>query len=563
MKIAVIGVGFVGSTVANFLEKHQHEVIRVDPKYYDISVTEATNQADAAIVCVPTPSYLNGACDGALVAEVCEQIENDIPVMVKSTATPDIVATWPENIVTNPEFLRQANAEEDFENQHTFIIGADDKSNNAVAFFKNLFQPLLPNCEFFVTDRTTASMIKYTHNAWLATKVAWFHEMFSQIEGQVDYDTMTNILGRFPSIGNTHMQAPNSEGQLGYSGACFPKDVSALNHYIDHNILKQVDATNTELKKKKPGNYYMSQIKQRIPDSPFILFVGTSHTFGECNGVPHKNTFAEYICKELNLECFNVGFSGANNLELLQIVNELNTIDAFNNNCKMVVLEPRLTENTVITHTENYLPWHVIEDGIDRDSVRNKPLLASTRLGEMNLSDDGENLIYPVSLNHYLYLKIQGHRLNESTFRQAISGYYDEDLIEKTIDRDFLRETIKTSEARLAMEQKTMSVAFQDLVIIDAIKNIITSKGIPFSWMVVDFRRKYMSTLPKLYGGCTDVFKYLLFDECMLDVMRNHFGFETLDELDFLRCECQHFTHEGNEIIGSIMLPRIIDKLKD
>ena len=67
----------------------------------------------------------------------------------------------------------------------------------------------------------------------------------------VDYDKLTEVLARFPTIGDNHMAAPNSEGTLGYSGNCFPKDVSALNSILEHTILQQVQETNDRLRKIK------------------------------------------------------------------------------------------------------------------------------------------------------------------------------------------------------------------------------------------------------------------------------------------------------------------------
>ena len=559
MKIAVIGVGFVGGTVADFLEHNQHEVIRVDPKYYDTTIEEATAFADAAIVCVNTPMYADGSCDGARISHVCEAIAGDIPIMVKSTVTPDIVSTWDNRVVTNPEFLREAYAAEDFANQHTFVIGADYEGKPAAKFFKNLFQPLLPDCKFIVIDRATASMVKYTHNAWLATKVAWFHELYSVLPAGVDYDALTDILARFPTVGASHMQAPNSEGRLGYGGACFPKDVSALNSIIDHKILQQVSDTNDNLKKKTVNTKAtMNKMKTKIPNNPFALFIGTSHTFGECDGELQLNTFAEHICSQMGLECFNVGLSGSNNIELLQIVNELNNINAFNENCKFVLLEPRLTDGTQITQIENYLPWPVVERGIENHAKANTPLLTRTKIGEFYRTDSGE-MRFPLSVNDYLYVKMQAHDLTKNRIRNVISGYFDKDDIDKNIDTDFLQETLDVAQSRLAMEQKNVYSAFSDLVMVDSIKNIVTAKGIPFAWVMIDNRAKFIKILYKLYGGCTDIFDYMLFDDSAMETMVQHLDLNSIDDLSFLRCKCQHLNKQGNEILGELMLPKILD----
>ena len=96
-------------------------------------------------------------------------------------------------------------------------------------------------------------MVKYIHNSWLATKVAFFHEIYSKLPPEVDYDEVTDILGMFPNIGASHMKAPNEEGLLGYGGACFPKDTRALLFTglffkSPFSILSEVVSTNERIK---------------------------------------------------------------------------------------------------------------------------------------------------------------------------------------------------------------------------------------------------------------------------------------------------------------------------
>ena len=91
MKIAVIGCGFVGATVANYLEKHLVEVYRVDPKYYDTTVFDIREICEAFIVCVPTPEGKDGVCDDSAIVKVINQLDTQKPIMLKSTVTPDLM----------------------------------------------------------------------------------------------------------------------------------------------------------------------------------------------------------------------------------------------------------------------------------------------------------------------------------------------------------------------------------------------------------------------------------------------------------------------------------------
>ena len=247
MKIAVIGCGFVGATVANYLEKHLVEVYRVDPKYYDTTVFDIRETCEAFIVCVPTPEGKDGVCDDSAIVKVINQLDTQKPIMLKSTVTPDLMREYPDNVTYNPEFLRALHAEEDFENQELFILGGEDQEQ--ITFWSNLFSHL--NTKVVVTNRTTASMIKYTHNAWLATKVAFFHEIFANAPKDMNYSMMTSSLAQMKNIGPSHMMVPSDTGTLGYGGRCFPKDVKALTNTIDHSILEQTIITNKRLNKRK------------------------------------------------------------------------------------------------------------------------------------------------------------------------------------------------------------------------------------------------------------------------------------------------------------------------
>ena len=246
MKIAVIGCGFVGATVANYLEKHLIEVHRVDPKYYDTTVFDIRETCDAFIVCVPTPEGKDGICDDSAIVQVINQLDTQKSILLKSTVTPDLMREYPSNVTYNPEFLRALHAEKDFENQELFILGSEDQEQTT--FWSNLFSHL--NTKVVVTNRTTASMIKYTHNAWLATKVAFFHEIFANAPKDMNYSMMTSTLAQIKNIGPSHMMVPSDAGTLGYGGHCFPKDVKALTNIIDHSILEQTITTNKRLNKR-------------------------------------------------------------------------------------------------------------------------------------------------------------------------------------------------------------------------------------------------------------------------------------------------------------------------
>lgn len=247
MKIAVIGVGYVGSAVSQFLQKHLYRIEDVDPKWTSTTVLDVRSTCEAFILCLPTPSNEDGSCDDSIVRKVIEQLDTHKPILIKSTITPDLLESYPSNVTYSPEFLRALHAKEDFENSTHFILGGEDE--NHLTFWKNTFNNL--NCKFVITNRTTASMIKYTHNAWLATKVAFFHEIFQNGPKDMNYSELSSTLAQMTNIGPSHMIVPNNSGHLGYEGHCFPKDMKALTNFIDHSIIKQVITTNNQLNKRR------------------------------------------------------------------------------------------------------------------------------------------------------------------------------------------------------------------------------------------------------------------------------------------------------------------------
>lgn len=246
--ILVVGCGFVGGTIADSLEEEGREVIRIDPKLNDNKIEDFLEHAIGAIVAVPTPT-INGMCDDSFIRAVLEELGPNIPIMLKCTVPPNMLEKYSDNVTYNPEFLRQSTAKEDFDLQTQFILGGTIKG---CEFWSQVFGYLQFNkannpCWFTFTDRNTASMVKYMHNCWLATKVAFFHEIYDLIGDDYDHNKLSSILARFENIGPSHMYPQNDDGKLGFGGACFPKDTEAFYAYTQSEILKQVIDTNNKL----------------------------------------------------------------------------------------------------------------------------------------------------------------------------------------------------------------------------------------------------------------------------------------------------------------------------
>lgn len=239
--LLVIGCGFVGETVAQSLEENGHTIVRIDPALNDNKISDYINDASGAVVAVPTPT-VDGVCDDSAIRDVLPQL-GDKKVLLKCTVPPDMLATYPDNVTYNPEFLRAKTAKEDFINQKTFVLGGRELD---CYFWEQTFSYL--HVKFMKTDRSTASMVKYMNNCWLAMKVAFFHEVFDNLNGSYNHADMTKILATFDRIGHSHMDM-NDEGKLGFGGHCFPKDTEAFLDYSNSEILRQVIETNNKLLK--------------------------------------------------------------------------------------------------------------------------------------------------------------------------------------------------------------------------------------------------------------------------------------------------------------------------
>lgn len=223
MKLTLIGYGFVGKAVHEVL-KDYHEVKIVDPQYNDNVIND---DSDGYIVCVPTPSTPSGACDMTIVETVVKSCPADKPILIKSTIS---LEGWRKDIepqgkeVTfSPEFLTAANANEDFKRQTKMLFGGGNVEfwNDTFILCKG-FEPIYATVEELI-------FTKYLRNSFLATKVAFFNEVFDLCNtAGIDYNQVKALVGLDDRITHSHMHVPGPDGDRGFGGACFPKDTEAL-----------------------------------------------------------------------------------------------------------------------------------------------------------------------------------------------------------------------------------------------------------------------------------------------------------------------------------------------
>ena len=157
----------------------------------------------------------------------------------------------------NPEFLTEANSFDDFINPNFQILGGKWKDCEVVekAYLRHSNVKIVPT---FKTDLTTASLIKYTVNSWLATKVVFFNDLYNLHKAgssRVSWEQFTDILKNDSRMGDSHMTVPGPDGLFGFGGHCFPKDTEAFvtsskRVYSNLSILENAIEYNQRIRKE-------------------------------------------------------------------------------------------------------------------------------------------------------------------------------------------------------------------------------------------------------------------------------------------------------------------------
>lgn len=272
MRISIIGSGYVGSVTGICFAEMGHEVILVDvderkvksmnggvPPVFEEGLedllkknrtrVQATTDlfngvkgSDCTFMCVGTPSREDGSIDLTYIKSAAESIGEAIKakdafhtVVVKSTVLPGTAETvvLPRitsrsgknrgidfTVVSNPEFLREGNAVFDFFNPDRIVIGSLDKQGEDLLL--DLYRPF--TCPFIKTTPSTAEMIKYASNAFLATKISFANEI-----GNLCKEIGIDVYEVFAGVGLDKRISPAFfNAGIGFGGSCFPKDVKAL-----------------------------------------------------------------------------------------------------------------------------------------------------------------------------------------------------------------------------------------------------------------------------------------------------------------------------------------------
>jgi UDPglucose 6-dehydrogenase len=235
-KIAIIGLGYIGSKVYDFFKAHGYSVYRFDinPDRSDIKTIEDFNtyDLDFAFICVPTPQAEDGSCDTSLVEDAVKKIKAKT-IVIHSTVAPGTTKRLEKetgkDILFVPEYFGETkNHFLNNLNERTFFVigGRAEVRKRLVNLYKNLFDSKQMHFGFF--DSTTAEVIKYMDNTYFAAKVIFCEEFFRICKAfGVDYDEVREGWLLDPRVNPSHTFA-RKDGIPGFGGKCLPKDLSAI-----------------------------------------------------------------------------------------------------------------------------------------------------------------------------------------------------------------------------------------------------------------------------------------------------------------------------------------------
>lgn len=266
--IGIIGYGFVGrATGEGFATSPKNKVFWYDKfKKSPNTLEDVVEKSEFIFVCVPTPIFedysgMDMSIVDGVVAEVAPRISGTSKLLIiKSTSLPGTAKKLIKkysgvNFVMNPEFLTQKNANRDFLNPTRTVVGTD--SSDAAKRVMELYKTILPKeHNFIVTTPTSSEVAKYMSNLMLASKVLLaneFYELSSKVGA--NYLEVQKVVESDPRIG-THIGVPGPDGDMGFGGACFPKDMVGIlglarELKLDMSALEAVWKKNLKVRKKR------------------------------------------------------------------------------------------------------------------------------------------------------------------------------------------------------------------------------------------------------------------------------------------------------------------------
>ena len=261
--IGVIGNGFVGEAIVYaFSPLFNIHVYDLDP-LKSVSTLEEVHNCDYVFICVPTPMNKDGSQDLSKVVNALSNCTLKPIYILKSTVLPGTTKMLQEKfkdvkMIFSPEFLTERTSKLDILTQSRIILGGNLELVKEVS---KVFKYRFKRKNIIMTDSKTAELIKYMNNSFFATKVSIMNE-FKLICNKIGANWDDALEGFIADgrVGNSHINVPGHDGELGYGGTCFPKDINALLAFskkinINLNTIEGGWKTNLEVRTHKDWEY--------------------------------------------------------------------------------------------------------------------------------------------------------------------------------------------------------------------------------------------------------------------------------------------------------------------
>lgn len=355
-KIAIVGTGYVGLTTGACLASLGHQVVCADIDAekvaqlskgkvtifedglqelvtkglktgnlsFVVGAVKAVVDSEYVFLCLPTPESSDGSADISIIETVAKEIADSLPrasIIVNKSTLPVGSVKVVENciqrkdvsVVSNPEFLREGSAVQDFLKPDRVVIGSDDKS--AAEKVAQLYSPICKN--ILITDPASAETIKYAANAFLAARLSFVNALASvcEVVGANIIDVV-NGLGSDSRIGTQFLQ-PGP----GWGGSCFPKDTKALlkiaqDNGYDFELLAGVISAN-ESQFDRIANRIAVEAKA-ASEKPVVAIWGLAFKSGtdDLRESPSLKIINRLISKNISIQAYDPTQVGVENKNL-------------------------------------------------------------------------------------------------------------------------------------------------------------------------------------------------------------------------------------------------------
>ena len=261
--IGIIGYGFLGRAFVNGFSLHAN--IKIYDKYNDLydTLEDTVNSSKYLFIGVPTPMSDDGSQDQSYLNDAISSI-NEVAnkrsiIVIRSTIIPGttrkLAEKYPDHdFVFTPEFLTERQANLDFINATRIIFGGDPRITKELETFYRTRFSCTP---IYHTNWEAAEVVKYMCNCFYAVKLSFLNEMYDIAEHiNTPFDELRDMWLSSGWIGNMHTDVPGHDGDRGYGGKCFPKDVRAFVDWAEkkglkNDMCKMADEVNIRVRTNK------------------------------------------------------------------------------------------------------------------------------------------------------------------------------------------------------------------------------------------------------------------------------------------------------------------------